>query len=350
MLKETIPFVDLRGKTPVDLLRSYPDKARAIIDGVRRMYGAASYVGSALIMPYADWRSKKLLLRGRSPYVHEVETIADILELRGIYALNMCYEWACTSGVWRHDEAVSMLRVLDWPFPLLGKHTVVTCQQGIAGVFYNVTWPGMSGIYNAMAPGRFCAAINQAPMRKHKRGFALDWVSNRFEASQGKGMPPSHLLRMVFETAPDYAHAKSMLEKTPLAVPAIFVLSGMIPGEGCVIERLESAYETRKLVAGLHVCTTNHFNGSFSKVGDGWWPREIDSAGRYRQAVTIGAHDLEQPDFDWLHAPVINANTRLAIVCNAATGTFMVQGYEGPAVVTNLFKLPPLGYETSQAV
>lgn len=350
MLKETLPFVDLRGKTPVDLLRAYPDKSRAIIDAVRKMYGIFSYAGSAVLMPLADWRSKKLLIRGRSPYLHEVETMADVLDRRGIFFLNMCYEWACTSGAWRHDDGVSMLRVLDWPFPNLGRHAIVTCQQGPAGIYYNVTWPGMSGVYNGMAPGRFCIAINQAPMRGHKLTFAGDWLKNRLDSSQGKGIPPSHLVRMVFETATDYAQAKAVLQKTPLAVPAIFIVSGLYPGEGCVIERLENAAEVRELSAGIQVCTSNHFNTHFAKVGESWWPREIDSAGRYRQALTIGSHDLEQPNFEWLHAPIINANTRLALVCNAATGTFMVQGFEGPATVTNLFKLPPLAYESAQAI
>lgn len=350
MLKHTIPFVDLRGKTPPDLLRSYPDKARGIIDGVRRMYGTASYLASLVLMPLADWRSRQILIRSRSPYLHEVETMAGIMGTSGMFALNMCYEWACTSGAWRQDEGVAMLRVLDWPFPKLGEHAVVTCQQGNAGIFYNVTWPGMSGVYNGMAPGRFAAAINQAPMRKYGRTFAGDWFTNRLEASEGKGIPPSHLLRMVFEMAADYEHAKAMLTKTPLAVPAIFILTGIHPGEGCVIERLETTCEIIELSAGMQVCSANHFNSSFAGAKAGWWPREIDSAGRYRQAVTIGSHDLEQPDFDWLQAPVINANTRLAMLCNAATGAFMVKGYEGSVVVTNLFSLPPLAYESKEAI
>ena len=163
-------------------------------------------------------------------------------------------------------------------------------------------------------------------------------------------MPPSHLLRMVFENAYDYEQAKAMLIKTPLAAPTIFTLSGLNLGEGCVIERLETSAEVRELSASLHVTTTNHFNTGLADVGDGWRPREIDSAGRFRQSVTIGSHDLDQSDFDWLHAPIINANTRLAIISNAATGNFMVQGYEGPATVTNLFNLPPLGYEAQEAI
>ncbi len=348
MLRQSIPFVDLRGKTPVDLLRSYPDKARNLIAAVRQMYGTASYVSSMVALPFGDIRSKRILKRNLNPYLHEIETMADIVGVPGIYALNICYEWGCTSGVYRSSEGVAMLRVLDWPFPKLGEHAMVVYQEGAAGGFYNVTWPGMAGVFNAMAPGRFSAAINQAPMRKHNLTYVGDWLKNRVVAGQGLGMPPSHLLRAVFENATSYDEAKSMLIKTPIAVPAIFTLAGTELGQGCVIERLETAAEVMEISAGLNLCTTNHFNSTFAGFGIGWRPREIDSAGRYRQAITFGGHDLEQPDFAWLQAPIINVNTRLAMVLDAASGRLMVQGYEGPVAVTNLFNLPMYEYVSEQ--
>ena len=74
--------------------------------------------------------------------------------MRGVYALNLCYEWGCTSGAYAQEDSISLLRVLDWPFPALGKHMVVAHQSGAAGDFYHVTWPGIAGVFNAMAPGR----------------------------------------------------------------------------------------------------------------------------------------------------------------------------------------------------
>ena len=50
-------------------------------------------------------------------------------------------------------------------------------------------------------------------------------------------VPAMHLLRQVFETAPDYASARAALETTPLANAALFTLVGLAPGETCVIER-----------------------------------------------------------------------------------------------------------------
>src|SRR5690606_11697145 len=120
MLKVTIPFVDLRGKSPIDLLRSYPDKARAVIDGARDMYGKPSRVLSTLVLPLANRSSHAWLKRTRNPYLHEIESMSDILETSGVIALNLSYEWGCTTGAWRTGENVSMLRTLDWPFPGLG--------------------------------------------------------------------------------------------------------------------------------------------------------------------------------------------------------------------------------------
>ena len=84
---------------------------------------------SLLALPLADRRSHAWLKRNRNPYLYEIETFADILEGWGIYSLNIAYEWGCTSGVYRTDEGVTLLRLLDWPFPELGKQVMVVLQQ-----------------------------------------------------------------------------------------------------------------------------------------------------------------------------------------------------------------------------
>lgn len=338
MLKTTIPFVDLRGKTPVDLLRAYPDRARALINAARRSYGALSYAASAALLPIADKASHRWLARTKNPYLHEAESFADILGMRGIYALNMSYEWGCTSGAYRAEETVSLLRVLDWPFAQLGKNALVVLQSGKAGEFYNVTWPGLSGVFNAMAPGRFSAALNLAPMRDHQRNFIGNWIKNRRIMHKENGIPPAHLLRQVCEQATDYAAAKETLMTTPLAVPAIFILAGVRQGEGCVIERLENAAHVRELVADQQVVATNHFHTPFA---DGTKPRPFfDSPGRYKQGCALTAHDFDTLEFTWLRAPMLNPLTRLAMVADAATGRLQVQGYEGTTAATSIFNLP----------
>jgi hypothetical protein len=350
MLKISIPFVDLRGKTPVDLLRSYPDRALALVKAARRSYGKVSRAACMFGLPVADRQSHQWLKRTKNPYLYEIESFADIVRSRGMYTLNLHYEWACTTGVYRASDGVSMMRVLDCPIPSLGKHAMVVLQKGRAGEYYNITWPGLSGVFNAMAPGRFAAAINKAPMRRHKLGYIGDWAVNRLRMNKQTSLPPSHLLRQAMDYAPHYEAAKHMLCNVPVAVPVIFVLSGTKPGEGCVIERLENAFEITELGAGQRVCASNHFNGGFAAQGNGWRPREPDSHGRLQHASTLHGYELEQEHFDWVQAPIINPHTRLCIITDAAAHRLIVQGYEGMTKATELFSTLTEAYDERKAV
>jgi hypothetical protein len=349
MLKHSIPYVDLRGKTPVDLLRAYPDKAQELVTAARRTYGWLSYAASALVLPWVDKKSHEWLLDTNNPYLHEIETFAEVLGIRGIYALNISYEWGCTSGAYRTDETVSMLRVLDWPFPALGSNVMVVLQSSKAGDFYNITWPGVSGVYTGMAPGRFSAAINQAPMREHKKSRLRNWFENRLLVEKEDAIPPTHLLRQVFEQAKSYKDAKKMLMETPLAMPVIFTLTGLNAGEGCIIERLERTAEVTELNASPQLCTSNEFNTSLTMVGEGWTPRAKDSPGRYRQASEIHGYELATDNFDWIKAPMVNALTRLCVIADAATCRLQVQGFEGMAPATDVFILPMDTHEQRKA-
>jgi hypothetical protein len=340
MIKNIIPFVDLREKTPIDLLRIYPDKATDTIKAAANSYGLVSRGLSKILLPWMDKKSHAWLKFSYNPYLYEIETFAEILESPGVFALNMSYEWACTTGAYRTNETVSMLRVLDWPFATLGKQMVVTQQKGKAGAFYNVTWPGISGVFTAMAPGRFSAAINLAPSRQHGLGHIGDWFKNRILMEHEEGLPPSHLLRRVFEQAENYTDAKRMLSETPLCMPVIFTLAGMEQGEGCIIERLERQVQVRELHADQQLSTSNHFNTSLALEGKGWRPREVDSQGRFTQSCAIHGYDLTARDFDWLRAPMINKDTRVCVIADAKSSRLMVQGFEGMTKVTEIFNLP----------
>jgi hypothetical protein len=335
MLKTSIPFVDLRGKTPIDLLRAYPDKAHALVSSARRSLGKLPYS-----LPLADKRWHAWLKRNANPYLYEIESFNDILATPGMYTLNASSGGGCTGGVYRTDHTVSMLRVLDLPFAGMGKQLMVALQEGKAGEFYNITWPGLSGVTTAMAPQRFAAAINSAPMRRHNLGPVGDRLKNRFIMRRQTGLPPTHLLRRAFEQAANYEAAKHMLATTPVAEPVIYILAGLEPGQGCIIERLETSADITELSAGHYISATNHFNGKFATAGKGWQPRFADSRARYRQSCTIQGYDLRMPNFDWLQAPVINQFTRLCAITDAATGRLTLQGYEGVAQVTELFDLP----------
>ena len=333
-----IPFSDIRGGTPLDLLKLHEATARALASAAINTFGMVSRAAAAALMPAGDRASRAWLARTDNPHLDEIDALASHLGIRGVYFLNAIFEWGCTSGVWRAKDGPTMHRVLDWGFPDLGKHMVVALQSGPAGDFYNITWPGLAGSFNGFAPGRFACAINQAPMRMHRRGMVGDWVKNRVVVRNHIGMPPAHLLRQTLETAPDYLAAKKMLSETRLAVPAIFILSGVRDDEGCIIERSEDAAGTRPL-DGASVCVANHFESALERTGIGWRARPIDSAGR--AACARGLLDAEfAGDFGWFKLPIANWNSRLAFNANAATGTLALMGTNGRQPVTQIFRLP----------
>ena len=332
----TIPYIDLRQSSPVQLVEAHADQARALINASRNMFGVLSRVLSLIALPLGDHYSQKWLERTNNPYRDEIDKYAEIIDVAGVYALNLCFEWGCTSGVFYREDGVVLMRVLDWALPALGENTVVAHQSGNAGDYYNVTWPGMSGIYNAMAPGRFAASINQAPMRRHNRPFVLDWWTNRLNMRTATGLPPSHLLRKVFETARHYQEAKKMLMEEEIALPAIFVLSGISPGEGCVIERTEKDAAVREL-QGDRVCAANHFESRLNKTGYGWRPRPIDSLGRVRMANSLPI-DAIKDNFVWFKKPIANSHTRLVMMANVAKGKLTVMGTAGEKPATEVFR------------
>ncbi|MEI9996031.1 MAG: hypothetical protein WDM91_15655 [Rhizomicrobium sp.] len=331
-----IPFADIRGGTSLDLLKRYPDGARALARAATNSFGFASRVASALALPLGDRASRAWLVRAGNPFLPEIDALAELLQIRGVYFLNLCFEWGCTGGVWTGPDGPVMRRVLDWPFPGLGTSMVVALQSGPAGDFYNITWPGLSGSFQGFAPGRFAAAINQAPMRGHRAGYAGDWLKNRIQARNESGLPPAHLLRQVLEQAPDYAAARTMLSETRLAVPALFLLSGTRDGEGCVIERTETEVVLRPLESRA-VCVANHFESRIGMGAAGWRARPIDSLGRAAAARSLqgGAED-----FAWFQPPIANHNSRLAFVANAANGALALMGTAGAAPATQVFRLP----------
>ena len=75
------------------------------------------------------------------------------------------------------------------------------------GEFYSVTWPGYVGTLTAMAPGRFGAAINQAPLWRRTRHPWLrpyDLAANALKTWRIRNMPPDQLLRQVVRNLPRF--------------------------------------------------------------------------------------------------------------------------------------------------
>ncbi len=324
-----IPLIEVGEAGPLTLVEREVVRAGGLIEAARKQYGA-------LTIDVLDRCSRRWAKRLGGPYLDEVSRAARADLPTGIWFMNYAYEWGCTTSAGPAPEAegVKLLRTLDWPFDGLGRHIVVACQQSPAGPYYNVTWPGFLGVITAMAPGRFAAAINQPPVpRRLGLPFAypwpLDWLISRFKTFRGTRMAPSHLLRQVFEDCADYGEARERLSREPLAVPAFFTLAGVEEGEACVIERLE--HEARIYRAPAAVA--NHW------LTPGLMGRARGAESEARREVMIGLCGTSAANFDWLEAPILNKDTRLAVEANAATGRLLVQGYERDGPATEVFDL-----------
>ena len=317
--KPAIPVIDLSGASPEALAERHGDDARALVAAAKRMLPGP-------LLPLLDGLSRRWAMRSANPYRGEVARLAAHLGA-GAWFMNFCFEWGCTTGVARDPRGpgMRMLRTLDWPFHGVGRHVLVARQQGPAGAFLNVTWPGFVGVITAVAPGRFAVAINQAPLvRQGYLPLALDWLFNRVRVFSSRHLPPAHLARQVMESCRTYDEAKEVLESTPLALPAFFTLAGTAPGEGCVIERTEREAWTHPAPAAV----ANHWLTRGLKGR----PRGIDSRRRHR--LMNGLSRLPSPAFDWMIEPVRNKDTRLGVVANPATGHILVQGWEADGAAT----------------
>jgi len=333
-----IPVIDLRNSDPVTLLSEYKERAEGLIASSRESYGI---IGKALtypLLPVTDALVRKWLQKSNNPFYQEIRQFAAILKQSGVYTLNLSYEFGCTTGVFRTTQGLTLLRVLDWPLPELGKNVMLLHQKGEAGDYQNASWAGLSGTFNAQAKGRFSAAINLAPMRRHYTNILLDYLYNRYLMFQSSHIPPAHLLRQVFETAKDYDQAKQMLVETPLCVPVIFTLCGIKANEGCVIERLETQAVIHEISEKNSVMTANHFQSHFNGTGLGWMPRPIDSAGRMSCMQNLEAALISDSDMDWFIAPIANERTCLVFVSNPESGRLMLQGFNGVTPTTQLLR------------
>jgi hypothetical protein len=288
------------------------------------------------LLPAMDGVTRRWLARSRSPYIAEVEAIATALALPGIWFLNGSYQWGCTALARDQAGAPWLARTLDWPFPGLGRHLEIARMRGPAGPFDNVTWPGFVGTLTASAPGRFAAAINQAPMWRRTRHPWLrpyDIAMNALRTWRIRFIPPDHLLREVFETCKDFGAARRRLETTPVARPAIYTLVGCERGERCVIERTEESFTSRDVDT---VAANDWLSGQ--EPWEARMPSDVLLTRSYKEAAVYSRArgdqlaawpgEFARQNFDWVTPPVLNQFTRLAVEMCPAKGVLRVVGYE----------------------
>jgi hypothetical protein len=345
----TIPVIDIRIGGPPYHARQRAAQARALRDSCLRFFPAAALP----FIPALDWLAHRSLQRSGSPYLDEIAQIANALDFSGVWVLNASYQWGCTARACEQDGAPWLIRTLDWPFNGLGRHAELAHMRGEQGDFVNVTWPGYVGVLTAMAPRRFAAALNQAPMWRRTRHRWLrpyDHAANALRAAASSDrVPPDQLLRLAFELCADFTAARRMLEETPVARPVIYTLVGCAAGERCVIERTQTDFVTRE----RDTCAAN----DWTPARPGWEGRIgtrrflvssfADAAGysaARRDALAAWNGALQATGFDWVREPVLNPYTRLAVAMSPASGMLRAAGYDAagesfPAPVTQIREL-----------
>jgi hypothetical protein len=318
-LLPSIPVIETGRDFPLATLIACNERTHALLDRASGRYPTR-------VLNSLDKISRAWLKRWDNEHLAEIDAIARVVGRPGAYFFSVNYEWGCTcrAAPAPDHRSARLIRVLDWKAPGLGANLVCAKVTGApAGPFALVTWPGYSGVLQVMAPGRFSAALNQAPMRKATGLFYVDWAANRRRVWSMPYPTPAQLLRKVSEEARDFAEARRLLIERPISTPAIFTLAGIDPRETVVIERREREARARD---GAQVAA-NHWESA------GWYghARGANSAGRSRMMSAV------EPDFDarfpWLVPPIRNPFTRLAMVADAKAGRIIARGYEtnGPA-------------------
>ncbi len=261
------------------------------------------------------------------PFRDEISRIASQLGRRGVWFANLNYEWGCSAAV-LHDAAGKplLVRVLDWPFPRLGELAAIVHCQSPAGPWTNITWPGCIGALQANAPGRFAASINQAPRRSfglgRYLGLVAGWLYGRKHWLKTQAVPPLLLLRQVMMTAPDYASALTMLEKTEVAAPVIYTLVGTKPDDYAIIQKSAAGTVVRHAR-----CVTNCWL-------DAGLPGDLGSNDAPARLRKLNSSLAAGDNFRWLQPPVLNQDSRLAVEMSPMQGFVRVQGWNGTRPVT----------------
>jgi hypothetical protein len=159
--------------------------------------------------------------------------------------------------------------------------------------------------------------------------FSLDWLIAKRQVWCSPHIQPIHLLRRVFETAPDYRTARAMLEAAPITTPAIFTLVGVRLNEAVVLERRPTE---------ASVLTDPHAANEWCTPA--WRPGHHHAYENDARLAAIRATSAQWDlDFSWLTWPMLNAETRLAVVAEPASGRLLARGYESGQPATRTLDL-----------
>jgi hypothetical protein len=324
---ESVHIVDVREGGPAAHADQRLAQARALRAACLGWLPCGGFL-ARLADPVARW----WLARSGSPLLTEIGSIARSVSGPGVWLLHCAYAVGCTASVDETAAGPILRRTLDWPFPGLGRLVEVARQQGRAGEYFNVTWPGFAGVLTAMAPGRFAASINQAPMRQRTSLAWLLWLDYALNAANAllvKGqMPPEHLLRVAFDTCSDFDAVCRFLATARIARPAIFLVAGIKAGERALIEH----YGEQATLHRGGIVAANAWRSD----SPGWRPRVCGEGApaennRRRTRAMADSNAASSAAMDWAKPPVVNAFTRTAVEMSVAQGRLKVAGWESDA-------------------
>jgi hypothetical protein len=333
-----IPLIAVGARAAADLCRADPARAQALITDA-----LSSHVLFPLAARLGDRISRSWFARRGNPYLDEIRDVADLLGVPGIFFLNLIYEWACSTSAAPDPSGVGarLIRVLDWGLSGIGRHVVIAHHATPVGPFFSATWPGYAGALTAMAPGRFSAAINQAPRIPIGGSVIIDEaIAHLRMLCRGGTLPAAHLLRQICETAPDFATAVGLLtdKAVDLAVPAIFTVAGIAADEARVIEgigrerRIHRPDKASGVVGVANDWLSPDLPGQ-PRVHAASWSKDISPTENNRLRRTAicalqagafhGAADLAEP--------VLNDHTVIVASMNARRGEMSVEALDPPA-------------------
>jgi hypothetical protein len=331
---EKVPLIDVRAGGPPSHARQRRRQALALREACLGWLPCGG-----LLARLADPLARGWLRRSGSPFLDEIEAISRTLGRPGVWLLHSAYAFGCTALADEGPGRPVLRRTLDWPFPGLGRLVEVARQRGPAGEFLNVTWPGFAGALTGVAPGRFAASINQAPMRRRTKPAWLLWLDYALNAataflSSGRP-PPEHVLRLAFETCASFDEACRLLETAPVARPVLFLVTGCSSGQRALIERDDEGSRTYRDTTVVANAWRDHSNGWQPRVCGEGTPVE-NNRKRVAAMAAIAGHPA---DLEWAVPPVVNAFTRLVVEMCAASGRLIVAGWEAEGRVTAVTKI-----------
>ena len=319
-----IPVYDVGEDFPMDLTHCVGDRGYELLARATRRIPKA-------VLRSLDYAARCWLVRNRSPFLKDIDALAARAGMPGLYYMNVQYEWGCTTSAKLASDgrSVVLIHTLDWDVVGIGDYVVAARVPNPLGNWVSLTWPAFTGVLQAVAPGRFAAAINQPTPKRRTGLFAIDWLLSKSAIWGSTHIQPIHLLRRVFETAPHYDAARKMLETTPITTPAIFTLAGVRDGETVVIERQENQARLT-----TDACVANEW------CAPDWQALHHKAFENNRRLSAMrGTPTSWDPAFGWVTWPILNAQTRLAMMADAGRGRLLAQGYEAQLPATRVLDL-----------